>query len=284
MSKATETTEQKPTKVVKKESSGLIVPESLANRFAEDAGAGQAGVSMEHLALPFIRMIQNGSPERKKTNAKFIEGSEEGDIFNTVTRELYKQDKGIFVVPCAFEFAHLEFIPMDEGGGFVGKLEPNDPAIRTANRDENNKDVLPNGNELVKVAQHYVYVVDQETGAYQQAILGMQSTSLKVSRGWNTQIKMQTAMVDDRRIKLPSFGTVWHLTTVEKTRDNYTWYEWSVLGRTSYVQDEDLYEEAKSFSDLIESGEVETAADTELQSAGNSRSGTQSDEELFSME
>ena len=284
MSKATETTEQKPTKVVKKESSGLIVPESLANRFAEDAGAGQAGVSMEHLALPFIRMIQNGSPERKKTNAKFIEGSEEGDIFNTVTRELFKQDKGIFVVPCAFEFAHLEFIPMDEGGGFVGKLEPNDPAIRTANRDENNKDVLPNGNELVKVAQHYVYVVDQETGAYQQAILGMQSTSLKVSRGWNTQIKMQTAMVDDRRIKLPSFGTVWHLTTVEKTRDNYTWYEWSVLGRTSYVQDEDLYEEAKSFSDLIESGEVETAADTELQSAGNSRSGTQSDEELFSME
>ena len=284
MSKATETTEQKPTKVVKKESSGLIVPESLANRFAEDAGAGQAGVSMEHLALPFIRMIQNGSPERKKTNAKFIEGSEEGDIFNTVTRELYKQDKGIFVVPCAFEFAHLEFIPMDEGGGFVGKLEPNDPAIRSANRDENNKDILPNGNELVKVAQHYVYVVDQETGAYQQAILGMQSTSLKVSRGWNTQIKMQTAMVDDRRIKLPSFGTVWHLSTVEKTRDNYTWYEWSVLGRTSYVQDEDLYEEAKSFSDLIESGEVETAADTELQSAGNSRSNTPSDEELFSME
>ncbi len=284
MSKATETTEQKPTKVVKKETSQLIVPESLANRFAEDAGAGQAGVSMEHLALPFIRMIQNGSPERKKTNAKFIEGSEEGDIFNTVTRELFKQDKGIFVVPCAFEFAHLEFVPMDEGGGFVGKLEPNDPAIRSANRDENNKDILPSGNELVKVAQHYVYVVDQDTGAYQQAILGMQSTSLKVSRGWNTQIKMQTAMVDDRRIKLPSFGTIWHLTTVEKTRDNYTWYEWSVLGRTSYVQDEDLYEEAKSFSDLIESGEVETAADTELQSAGNSRSNTQSDEELFSME
>jgi len=284
MSKATETTEQKPTKVVKKETSQLIVPESLANRFAEDAGAGQAGVSMEHLALPFIRMIQNGSPERKKTNAKFIEGSEEGDIFNTVTRELFKQDKGIFVVPCAFEFAHLEFVPMDEGGGFVGKLEPNDPVIRSANRDENNKDILPSGNELVKVAQHYVYVVDQDTGAYQQAILGMQSTSLKVSRGWNTQIKMQTAMVDDRRIKLPSFGTVWHLTTVEKTRDNYTWYEWSVLGRTSYVQDEDLYEEAKSFSDLIESGEVETAADTELQSAGNSRSNTQSDEELFSME
>ncbi len=284
MSKATETTEQKPTKVVKKETSQLIVPESLANRFAEDAGAGQAGVSMEHLALPFIRMIQNGSPERKKTNAKFIEGSEEGDIFNTVTRELFKQDKGIFVVPCAFEFAHLGFVPMDEGGGFVGKLEPNDPAIRSANRDENNKDILPSGNELVKVAQHYVYVVDQDTGAYQQAILGMQSTSLKVSRGWNTQIKMQTAMVDDRRIKLPSFGTIWHLTTVEKTRDNYTWYEWSVLGRTSYVQDEDLYEEAKSFSDLIESGEVETAADTELQSAGNSRSNTQSDEELFSME
>ena len=71
--------------------------------------------------------------------------------------------------------------------------------------------MLPNGHELVKSAQHYVYVVDQETGSYQQAILGMQSTSLKVSRGWNTQIKMQTARIDDRLIKLPSFGTIWHL-------------------------------------------------------------------------
>ena len=285
MSKATETTEQKPTKVAKKESSGLIVPDNLANMFVEDAGAGQAGVSMEHLALPFIRMIQNGSPERKKTNAKYIEGSEEGDIFNTVTRELYKQDKGIFVVPCAFEFAYLEFIPIDDGGGFVGKLDPNNPVIRQAVRDDNNKDMLPNGHELVKSAQHYVYVVDQETGSYQQAILGMQSTSLKVSRGWNTQIKMQTARIDNRLIKLPSFGTIWHLSTVEKTRDSYTWCEWSVLGRTSYVQDEQLYEEAKTFSELIESGEVETAADTELQSAGNSQSSTQSDdEELFTME
>ena len=70
MSKATETTEQKPTKVAKKESSGLIVPDNLANMFVEDAGAGQAGVSMEHLAFTFIRMIQNGSPGAQENKHK----------------------------------------------------------------------------------------------------------------------------------------------------------------------------------------------------------------------
>lgn len=261
----------KATEVVKKDESKLIVPTELASRFAEDEGAGQAGVGSEHLALPFIRLIQNGSPERKKSNAKFIEGAEEGDIFNTVTRELYKSDKGIYVVPCAFKMAYLEFVPLDDGGGFVGELSATDPDVLASRRDENNKDMLPNGNELVKSAQHYVYVVDQNTGDYQQAILGMQSTSLKTSRAWNTQIKMQTAMVDERRIKLPSFGTVWHLTTVEKTKDTYTWYEWSVLGRTSYVQDEALYEDAKAFSALIESGEVQTQADTDLQDTSRAK-------------
>ena len=141
---------------------------------------------------------------------------------------------------------YLEFIPIDDGGGLSGKLDPNDPVIRQAVRDDNNKDMLPNGHELVKSAQHYVYVIDQETGSYQQAILGMQSTSLKVSRGWNTQIKMQTARIDDRLIKLPSFGTMASLVQLRKQRDSYTWCRWSVLGRTSYVQDEQLYEEAEN--------------------------------------
>ena len=105
MSKATETTEQKPTKVAKKESSGLIVPDNLANMFVEDAGAGQAGVSMEHLALPFIRMIQNGSPSVRKQTQSILRVQKKVTSSTQSHRELYKQDKGIFVVPCAFEFA-----------------------------------------------------------------------------------------------------------------------------------------------------------------------------------
>jgi len=291
MSKAIETTEQKPTKVAKKESSGLIVPDNLANMFVEDAGAGQAGVGKDDLALPFIKIIQNGSPERKKSHAKFIQGTEEGDIFNNVTKEVWKKDDGIYVVPCAYRFAYPIFIPMEPyGGGILGELDPSDPIIQQAVRDENNRDMLPKeyaeklgapAVEMVPTAEHYVLVVDQKTGTFQEALLYMKGASRKVSRVWNTQIKMQTAKIDNRLIKLPSFGAIWHLSTVEKTKENKTWCEYSVIGRVSYVQDAEMYEQAKSFSELIESGQVKVQVDEELQGTKSTQS---DDEDLFTME
>ena len=60
------------------------------------------------------------------------------------------------------------------------------------------KELLPNGNEMVKSDQHYCLVVDED-GAFQPVVVDMKATQLKVSRRWKTQIAMQ-------KIKHPKTG------------------------------------------------------------------------------
>ena len=44
---------------------------------------------MDDITIPRVDVLQALSPQRKKTNAEYIEGAEEGMLFNTVTKQLY---------------------------------------------------------------------------------------------------------------------------------------------------------------------------------------------------
>ena len=53
-------------------------------------GTGLESVGTEDYALPFLRIIQSGSPQLKKSDPnKYIDGAEEGMLFNTLTNEYY---------------------------------------------------------------------------------------------------------------------------------------------------------------------------------------------------
>jgi len=54
----------------------------------EFAGEGATYDSSE-MQIPFIRILQAMSPQLKKREAQYIEGSEQGDMFNNVTMELF---------------------------------------------------------------------------------------------------------------------------------------------------------------------------------------------------
>ena len=60
------------------------VPVVLDDSFL-DQGTGLEDASAEDYAIPFLRILQGGSPQVKKSEGKYIQGSEEGDIFNTVS-------------------------------------------------------------------------------------------------------------------------------------------------------------------------------------------------------
>ena len=95
------------------------VPVVLDDSFL-DQGTGLEDASAEDYAIPFLRILQGGSPQVKKSEGKYIQGSEEGDIFNTVSSEIVKSDKGIIVVPCYYQKKYIEWISRDtKGGGFV---------------------------------------------------------------------------------------------------------------------------------------------------------------------
>ena len=50
---------------------------------------GAQNISQEDLALPFLKILGQLSPEVNKRDGKYVEGAEPGKIINTVTNQLY---------------------------------------------------------------------------------------------------------------------------------------------------------------------------------------------------
>ena len=194
--------------------------QDLAKAFEADAGSGFEEVTSSDIQIPFIRIIQALSPQLKKTDPSFIEGASQGDIFNTVTKTLWNGEEGILVIPSYFQQKLLEFIPRNQGGGFVGELSPESEDVRKAVRDQDSGlELLENGNELVRTAQHYVKIV-HEDGTLESAIVDMKKTQLKKSRQWNSIMLMQK----HNGASLPSFANVYRLKSVEDGNDKGSWH------------------------------------------------------------
>ena len=68
------------------------------NLFEADAGAGTQNIKQEDLALPFLKVLGQLSPEINKRDAKYVNGAQPGMILNTVTKQLFDGEKGIELI------------------------------------------------------------------------------------------------------------------------------------------------------------------------------------------
>ena len=237
------------------------LPADLLDEITASAGEGTTFDSSE-MQIPFIRIIQALSPQVNKKDPAFIDGADQGDAFNTVTSEFWTGEEGLLVIPCYQETKFLEFVPRESGGGFMGELEPNNPDIQNTER-KGAKEILPNGNELVKSDQHYCLVVG-DGGMVQPAIVDMKSSQLKVSRRWKTQIAMQKIRhpKTDALLTPAVYATMWRLNTLQESNDQGTWYNWSVT-KHGLVQTKEILSEAKLFREQVMKGAVKAVDDTE---------------------
>jgi hypothetical protein len=225
------------------------------------------GVGLDYdtsdLQIPFVRLIQAMSPQIKKSDPSFIPGASQGDIFNTVTGQSWDGEEGVTVVPCYQETKYLMFKPREQGGGFLGEMSKGNPDIARTTRT-GAKEILPDGNELVKSDQHYCLILD-ESGIPGFGIIDMKSSGLKVSRRWKTQIKMLTIKhpKTGELVSPPLFGTKWKLSAIEESNDQGTWFNWTV-NNDGFVEDKELLEAAINFRKSIMSGEAKAVAEDVL--------------------
>jgi len=212
------------------------------------------------LQIPFIRIIQAMSPQIKKSDPSFIAGAAQGDVFNTVTGQYWSGEDGITVVPCYQETKYLKFKPREQGGGFLGELAKDNPDISRTTRT-GAKEVLPDGNELVKSDQHYVIIVDED-GIPNFGIIDMKSSGLKVSKRWKTQMTMfSTKHPQTGELMKPAiFAVQWKLSVVEESNDQGSWFNWTVAN-DGLIQDKDLFLAAKNFRESIMKGEAKAVAE-----------------------
>ena len=159
------------------------------NMFEADAAQGAQNISQEDLALPFLKILGQLSPEVNKRDGKYVEGAEPGKIINTVTNQLYDN---IDIIPCHYKRQYIEW--QDRGqstGAPVAIHEADSDIVSQTTRGKDYKDRLPNGNYLDNTANHFVLFCGDNPGT---ALISMKSTQLKVSRKWNSMmmgIKMQ---------------------------------------------------------------------------------------------
>ena len=233
-----------------------VVASELDKMLEADAGVGLENITTEDMQIPFIRIIQALSPQLQKDDPLYIKGAEQGDIFNTVSQEVFKQDEGITLVPAFFEKKFLEFQLRSSGGGFVRELAADDKDIAMTNR-EGTIEMLPNGNELVRTHQHLV-IAKSADGTIAPCVLDMKKTQLKVSRRWNTL--KNSARLPSRAL-MPIYGTAWQLTTVLEANDRGKWFNYK-LDRINDVtpEIEKMMLEARNMYQGVSKGEVKMAA------------------------
>ena len=156
--------------------------------FGNDLQKGFENMTQEDMALPFVRILGQLSPQVTDGDAKYIESAKPGMIYNTVTSECFDGKKGIKVIPCYYKKDYPEWSDRGDGPGApVAVHLPNSPIIQTGKRD-GSKIRLPNGNYLEETASYYV-LVETKGGAMTPALITMKSTQLNVSKKWNSMMK-----------------------------------------------------------------------------------------------
>lgn len=241
--------------VAKKESTELELYQGLESQ------AGQDDFGREDLAIPFLRILQKGSPQCDKDEGEYIEDAEPGMIFNTATQQLISGKEGILVLPVKYTRNYSEWIPRKDGGGFVADHGTDRTAYDNAdqNPERPNQRLTEEGHEIVDSAFYYVIRLGEDGLPAEQALIAMNSTQWTAARRWNTQIKTAQLKKPDGSVILspPIYAFAYRMTTHRQENESGSWYGWRIT-RESAVPDMEngglLLREAKALREAVDSG------------------------------
>lgn len=236
-------------------------PPALADRLKTDAGKGVSTDQADN-QVPLIYVLQPLSPQVDKRDPRYIEGAEPGDIWlRNSPNPIVKGDAGIEFQPCAFWHDVGEWVPRDNGGGFVARHKDM-PATAEKVVDSRNPQLAkyrsPDGNELIETRNHAGYVMT-DIGPL-PFVLPLTSTGHSVSRQWMFMMNSQRYS----GVTPPSWACVYRLRTIQKKNKKGAWF---VLvpenagqnGQTKWVDIED-YERGAALNAAFTSGAKEAEA------------------------
>lgn len=204
---------------------------------------GSEEVTIQDVTIPRLSMVQDLSPQRKKNNAEYIEGCEEGMLFNTVTNELYTGS--VLFVPVYFRLEWLVWKHRDAGGGLQGVCATQEEAVKlvgehplAGQQTEKGEPVL----EVQDTAQHFGLLLDPNSPAEAphatEIVVSMSKSQLKPSRQLNSQVRIAGG---DR------FERYYRLSAVQVDGARGEYYNWKVeqlgfVAQAIFAQAEALYE------------------------------------------
>lgn len=235
----------------------------LGNDMEAEAAAGFEEATANDFSIPFLRILQDLSPQTKERRQEYVPGAKPGLFFNTVTQAL---DEEVLVIPCHFIKTMVEWVPRDSGGGFVAE---HPMGVEKGLPSESGTYYTKDGNQLVETAKHYVLVLGND-GDYMPAVIALTGTQLKKSRRWMSDMqRLKMTGSNGRKFTPPMFSHIYRARSKPEGNDKGDWYGWEfTMERRLTAEDAELYEAAKQFRDAVKTGQVkEVDPDTEVEQA-----------------
>ena len=231
------------------------------------ADEGFDNVDSKSLALPFLKVLGQLSPQVTQGDSQFIAEARPGMIYNTVTDELYNGQEGITVIPCFYKLEYIEWKDRDKGAVAPVNVYPADSDIMSkTTRGDDGKDRLDNGNYVEETASHYVLVVEPDKSS--TALITMKSTQRKKSKKVEfNDDESKSEEKDGKGFFRPApFTQSYNLKTVLEKNNLGSWYGWEIE-HIGQVESEETIKAAFDFYNSCKQGAVRANHNNEEQVA-----------------
>lgn len=257
-----------------------VVDDSM---FLADAGIGMEGATQESFAIPFLSVLQKGSPQADEALPTFIEGAKAGMFFENVTGRMFDGKKGVTIVPCAYRRVFIHW-----GGregvnpGFKGELTPEDVAQLRADGKvveldgrlyfpEKDGSIHEKKSDRVSdTRNHYVLLIDEETGAWANALISLTSTQIKKSKMLMSALASVKISGPAGMVTPPTFANFVRATTLGESNDKGAWHgiKFELAGKVNRAE---VYAAAKAFHATVIRGGVEVKYESPVESEENGK-------------
>lgn len=244
---------------------------AVVGDFEQHANEGFESADIDSYAIPFLTVLQSGSPQAKRSEGAYIPGAAEGMLLDTVENTLYDpSQEPVLVVPVYFRRAYVEWKTREKGGGYVQEHPVTTMLAQQTQRDDKNRDILPNGNQLVDTRYHYVLMLDPE-GFPRPYVITMSSTQIKRSKRWMSVMQgIKLPSKSGGFFTPPSYSHIYELRTVPESNDQGSWFSWQINiaknpdGSNRMIEDPALVTAAKAFLEAVKGGKIKEATPTDV--------------------
>lgn len=242
------------------------ISEEEAALYAEDAGAGLETITMRDKVIPYLKIIQQLSPELNKNKPEYIEDLEIGDFLNSATKQIYKE---LRLIPVSFIARLVEWKP--KRGGFVAdhgdiNLEP---AKRVLAESHEGKDANGNNVTMSKAGnilqEQKTFFCLEISGAFpERAVVSLASTQIKHGKEWATKIDNELIQLPGpdgvRLVKPPIWYRSYTAESQPESNDRGDWMGWKIRSSIKTVDIPEIgkmfYKMSKAFHDDVKAGLV----------------------------
>jgi hypothetical protein len=237
----------------------------------EDLGAGTSDLTAADLSIPFLAILQKGSDQVDENGPQKIEGAKPGMFFNTVTKTIADGKKGIRFLAVDHRHEFIEWIPRDQGGGFVGRYAINDPYILAAKKRKvaaENTDfgslTTEDGNDLKETFTVTGLILgESDEDIPEPVMISFASTQIRGYRDWMTSAFVKIN-VDGHAVPLPLYAHVFRLRSEFQENKLGSWMGWQIRFDTETGGAEQcridktnpLYKQAKELRAAVLAGNV----------------------------